>query len=192
MRLLITGASGMLGANLCNMLKDSFHAYGTSRNNYNGNKINNYKIFNLLEDDYSELLEWAKPDCVIHCGAITDIDYCQREKRKAMYVNGHSVRKFMKLKFNFKLIYISSDAVYGKNTHMACINDFTKPLNIYGESKLLGEQYCTERNKVNTVLRVTIIGRNLNESKMSFTEWIVNSVKNKESITLTLNNLVYA
>ena len=39
--------------------------------------------FDFLRDDYSALLKWSNPDVIVHCAAITNLDYCEENKIKA-------------------------------------------------------------------------------------------------------------
>ena len=74
--ILITGASGMLGATLANYFRD-FNIFGTADSEYK--KANfNYKKFNLLSENYNDLIDWSKPDIIIHCAAITNGNLCER------------------------------------------------------------------------------------------------------------------
>ena len=79
-RVLITGASGMLGANLVKLWSNKYNIFATSRSNFSDNAAKNYKIFDLKSEKYEELIEWAKPDIIVHCAAITNVDYCEENK----------------------------------------------------------------------------------------------------------------
>ena len=101
-----------------------------------------------------------------------------------MTVNGESVRKLIEVFPKAKLIFISSDAVFPLDTHMAKEINITAPVTVYGKSKKLGEQYLLNMSENGCVVRTTIVGKNINLLKQSFAEWIVNSVKNNTKINL--------
>lgn len=182
--ILITGASGMLGATLANILSEKFNVFATGNSNFKGN-FRRYKKFNLSSDDYSELITWSNPEIIILSGALTNGNYCKENPLLAFNVNGVSVKKFIDAtNKNVKLIYISTDAVYPSKLHLAKEIDCAFPENVYGKSKELGEFFLLNSDRKYTIIRTTIVGLNLNKSKVGFVEWIIESSKNNELITL--------
>jgi len=183
-RILITGASGMLGSTLVNLWNKHFDIYSTQREDFDSNPSNNFLHFDLLNNNYNKLLDWSKPDVIVHCGAITDVDYCELNKEIAKKVNGESVRKLLSNNYYARLIFISSDAVFPDEVSMPVEEHKAEPINAYGMSKYVGEKYIQDAGKPHVVIRTTIVGKNINLSKTSLVEWIINSVKNKKEITL--------
>ena len=174
----------MLGATLSIFLSKEFNVFATGNSSFNFN-FSHYKEFNLLSEDYNELIEWSNPDIVILSGAITDGNYCEKNPLLAFDINGVSVKKFIDAtNKNVKFIYISSDAVYPSKLHLAKEIDSSSPESVYGKSKELGEFFLLNSKREYTVVRTTIVGTNLNKSKSSFVEWIINSSINNESIKL--------
>jgi len=83
-----------------------------------------------------------KPDIVVHCAAYTAVDKAESEKELAITVNGFGTRWVAEAcrEVNAKMIYISTDYVFGGDGHTPYeVNDEKKPVNMYGQSKLLGE-----------------------------------------------------
>lgn len=184
LNILITGASGMLGSTLAFNLKDKFNVFGTGNSDFINAKFN-YLKFDLLSDDFNELIKWSQPDLIIHCAALTDVDYCQSNPWEALNVNAYSVKKLINATQDFvKFIFISTDAVFPFKLHMAKENDFRSPENIYGKSKELGEYFLLNSNREYLILRTTIVGLNTYNFKKSFVEWILNSVRAKKTISL--------
>ncbi len=184
LNILITGASGMLGSTLASYLRDRFNIYGTGNSNFKNTNFN-YKKFDLSTDNYKKLIEWSQPNLIIHCAALTDGDYCQNNPWEALNVNGYSVKKLMDASEDcVKIIYISTDAVFPSELHMAKEFDSICPENVYGKSKELGEFFLLNSNRDYLILRTTIVGLNVTRDKKGFVEWIVNSVKARETISL--------
>lgn len=183
--ILITGASGMLGASLVNDLKNQFNIYATG-NSFFKEQHNQFMKFDLKSDCYLELIEWANPDIIIHCGALTNGNFCEKNPNDAFNINGISVQKFLKATSNnVKIIYISSDAVFPSSLHLAKETDCVFPENIYGKSKELGEFFLNIfENRSYTIIRTTIVGLNLNKQKSGFAEWIINTAKENKEIGL--------
>ena len=184
MRVLITGASGMLGAALVDKWKDKFDIFATGRKNFSGNRANFFKLYDFLGESYDNLMEWAEPDVIVHCAAITNVDYCQNNPDQAITVNAESVNKFLQSRVASRLIFISSDAVFSDGIHMASEKNKTEPENVYGTSKSIGEKYICDSGGHHVAIRTTIVGKNINFAYQSFVEWIINSVKDGKEITL--------
>ena len=87
-----------------------------------------------------------KPDIVIHCAAYTAVDKAESEQELALTVNGFGTRWVAEAcrDVGAKMIYISTDYVFGGDGHTPYeVDDEKKPVNIYGRSKLLGEDAVT-------------------------------------------------
>jgi dTDP-4-dehydrorhamnose reductase len=185
LNLLITGATGMLGATLVNEFRDKFNVFATGNSDYKDSQVS-YKMFDLRSESYSELIEWSSPDLIIHCAAITDSNFCENNPRDAFDLNGISVQKLLNsTEDNVKVIYISTDAVFHEATHLATEKDFVSPENVYGKSKEIGEFFLqSSTNRKYTIIRTTIVGYNILRQGKSFVEWIINSALKNQNIGL--------
>lgn len=184
MRILITGASGMLGAALVNKWQDRFDIYATGRESFTNNSAKNFLAFDLLNESYDVLMDWADPDIIVHCAAVTNVDYCEEHPKQALAVNAESVKKFLESTTHAKLVFISSDAVFPDKLHMSSERDQTNPENVYGKTKEAGEKYILDAGKFHVAIRTTIVGKNINRAYQGFVEWIVQSVSSGKEITL--------
>lgn len=184
--ILITGCSGMLGASLSTHLSKYYKVYATGKSKY-VEGVKNYKSFDLSNECYKELIDWSHPDLIIHCAALTNGNYCQKNPQEAFEINGISVNKFLKsTSETVGIIYISTDAVFPSSLGFAKESDYVSPENIYGKSKELGEFFLNISSDRNyTIIRTTIVGLNINKHKsVGFVEWIINRAKKKEEIGL--------
>ena len=133
MQVLVTGANGMLGQDLCPILEDEgFEVIETDINNLD---ITDYK-------KVEKVLSEARPDIVIHCAAYTNVDKAEENLEMARLVNARGTENIAKVckKFNVKMVYISTDYVFdGENSQPYCPTDRTAPINNYGKTKLEGE-----------------------------------------------------
>ena len=188
-KILITGASGMLGTTLVKLLSKKYLVYATAGNDFLQNPAKNFKKFDLKTKNYKSLYNWVKPNVIVHCAALTSHEYCQSNPKEAMLVNGDSVKKLIKVFPEIKLIFISTDAVFPLKTHLANEKTKTSPVTTYGKSKELGERYLLSLAKNSCIVRTTIVGKNINSGKQSFAEWIVNSIKKGNKITLYGNTM---
>ena len=184
MRILVTGASGMLGSTLAIGLSKKHKVFGTGSSDIS--LPINYRIFDLSNDSYKELIDWSQPELIIHCAAITNGNYCQQYPLKAFEINGVSIQKFLNdTNKKVKIIYISTDAVFPSSIHLAKELDCVSPENVYGKSKELGEFFLkTSIDRSYTIIRTTIFGLNLNTNKTGFAEWIINTAKERKELGL--------
>ena len=173
----------MLGSSLAVALSEEHKVFGTGNS-----KISipvDYKLFDLSSDSYKDLIDWAQPELIIHCGAITNSNYCEKNFQDAFNVNGYSIKKLIDFtENNVKIIYISTDAVFSSKSHMAKESECREPENIYGKSKELGEFFLLNSGRDYLILRTTIVGSNPKSLSLGFVDWILKSVKNKQNINL--------
>ncbi|WP_152286906.1 SDR family oxidoreductase [Flavicella marina] len=184
MRILVTGASGMLGATLVKSLSKKFDVYGTGNSEYKDCPVA-YMQFDLSSDSFEELISWSKPKVIIHSAALTNGNYCNDNPLEAYNINAVSIRKLMNATDgDVEIIYISTDAVFPSKLNLAKEKDIVCPENVYGKSKELGEFFLLNSERKFSIIRTTIVGLNENTSKSGFVEWIVNSSIKNETIGL--------
>lgn len=174
----------MLGATFVKKWCNRFEVFATDKENFVNSPAKKFMAFDLVSESYDALMNWAKPDVIIHCAAITNVDYCEDNPEQAMAVNAESVNKFLKYGSDTRLIFISSDAVFPDGIHMAMEKDQISPENVYGKTKETGEKYIKDALGDHVAIRTTIVGKNINPSYQGFVEWIVNSIKNGKEIIL--------
>ena len=82
-----------------------------------------------------------RPDWIVHTAALTKVDYCQENPREAVEVNTAATKALADLSQQLmaRLIYFSTDYVFDGTQHLWYESSPTKPLNIYGATKLEGE-----------------------------------------------------
>ncbi|MBI5055412.1 MAG: dTDP-4-dehydrorhamnose reductase [Nitrospirae bacterium] len=153
MKVAFTGASGMLGYDIKNVFTDV-----------------ELLPFTRIELDITSLdksvtaIRDAKPDYLFHAAAFTDVDGSELDPEKAYLVNGIGARNITIACEEIKcpVIYISSDYVFD-GTKGEPYNEWDKPnpVNKYGLSKLLGEQFVTSLTNRFYIVRTSwLFGRN--------------------------------
>ena len=107
-----------------------------------------------------------RPTILLHTAAFTKVNECERDPERAFAVNAGGTMNVLKVarEHEARLIYFSTDYVFpGKLLGEYAENEATRPLNIYGTSKLEGERITLEYER-GTVLRTAqvfaAIGRN--------------------------------
>ena len=131
--ILVTGITGQLGFDVLKELKQrGADVIGTTRKEIDLTTETGAKNFILNK----------KPDTVIHCAAYTAVDKAESESELALTVNGFGTRWIAEAcrEVGAKMIYISTDYVFGGDGRTPYeVHDEKKPVNVYGRSKLLGE-----------------------------------------------------
>lgn len=177
----------MLGSSLCHLYNKKHDIYAFHRDQ----KIYTECLLDFsfdLSDNTSlqSVIKQIKPDIVIHCAGLTNLEECEKYPDLAYNSNVAVTKNIAQFcgSNNIKLIYISSDQIYGKTNDYSESNNILLPQNDYGKTKLLGEkkvfEYCSDA----VIIRTNIFGWNVKPKKVSFAEWIYYSLKNKERITL--------
>jgi len=147
--MLVIGAEGMLGRDLMGILHSSF-----PKNEVIGWDIDEIDI--QEENTTVKKIESLRPQIVIHIAAFTDVDGCELNQGKAFAVNAEGTRHvaLASSKCRAKMVYLSTDYVFdGEKREPYLESDPPHPLNVYGHSKLMGEQYVQEQVKDSLVIR---------------------------------------
>lgn len=168
MKILVTGAKGMLGQDLCPVLEDEdYEVVETSIENLDITDINNVQEIILKEN----------PDIVIHCAGYTNVDLAETEKELAHKINVIGTENVAKVcgENDVTLIYISTDYVFdGTKGKPYTPEDTPNPLNYYGETKLVGElavqEYCKKYYIVRTSWLYGHHGKNFVETMISLAD----------------------
>ena len=100
-KILITGALGQLGKSLKNHLSSNFESYFFSRGELDINNL----------ESLSEKLRSIKPDIIINCAAMTNVDNCEINSEAAFDINAHAISNF-KNNFEGTFIQLSTDFVF--------------------------------------------------------------------------------
>ena len=193
MKILITGASGLLGYDLWKTLKDEHELYASGRGD-NPDFINTKQWINLDITNQQETFEKVTKlncDLVIHSAAHSNVDDCQKNPELAFKINALGTRNICVAcqRFDTTMCYISTDYVFdGKNTPEDGYTEFdkTNPLSIYAKSKYWGEFYVKHLLNKFYIARVAwLFGSGRNNNFVSYT---LNSIKEKKEINVVKNN----
>src|SRR5579884_4112680 len=145
MRVLVTGANGMLGIDLCSLLEAAGHeVVRTDIAIREGLSVPAWEPLDITDTQavFHAVLR-HQPDAVIHTAACTDVDGCERHPDTAYRLNALGTWNVAAVcgGHHITLIYLSTDFVFdGTKTTPYTEFDTPNPINHYGASKLAGEQ----------------------------------------------------
>lgn len=131
-------------------------------------------------------VEKYRPDLIMHLAALTDVDLCERKKKLAMDINFRGTKHVASVckQYNIPLVYISTSVVFdGENSPSVGYTekDKTAPINIYGKTKLLGEEIIKKLVKNYLIVRIGwLIGGREKEKK--FIKHVFQKIKNGETV----------
>jgi dTDP-4-dehydrorhamnose reductase len=148
--ILVTGSNGQLGKEL----QQWATAYPQCKFVFASREDLKLHHFPLVENFFIAI----KPQYCINCAAYTSVDKAESEVDMAMLVNGEAVGNLAAIckKYQTKLLHISTDYVFdGESEEPYTEEDATGPINIYGHSKLLGEQLCRKENEEAIIIRTS-------------------------------------
>lgn len=158
---LILGTGGMLGTDLCTVFPDAV-------------KLAHDDIDIADRGQFIETIKRIEPDVVINAAAYTDVDGCEDEcnRELAFDVNGRApgyIAEGCSL-VGAKLVHFSTDYVFAGSKEEYVESDLTGPINVYGESKLLGEMNIIENMDDYRIIRTSWLfghhGRNFVETML--------------------------
>jgi len=139
----------------------------------------------LDKDRLRSYFKKIKPNIVIHCAGITNMEECGKYPEIAYKQNVEVTENIARACFNkTKLIYISTDQVYGEADDHSEVNINLLPINQYGKTKLQAEQKVKELCTDYIIIRTNIFGWNVKQERISSAEWIYYSLRNSDQITL--------
>lgn len=133
MKILVTGASGQLGYDVCEELK-------WRKADYIGTSSRELDITDSAAVE--QMLQELRPDAVIHCAAYTKVDQAEDEPERCWAVNAEGTKNLAAAcrRIHAKMLYISTDYVFpGTGEQFYEPTDPVGPVNTYGRSKLAGE-----------------------------------------------------
>jgi dTDP-4-dehydrorhamnose reductase len=178
-RLLITGASGLLGLNLAL----TAHALGYDVVGWANDSFMLHAQFpvlqvNLLDTDQirSRILE-VSPSLIIHCAALASLEGSEADPELARRLNAEVPGEIARVTFEheIKMIHISTDSVFDGKRGGYSETDTPSPLNVYAQTKLEGEYAVSSANKEAIIARVNFYGWSLS-GRRSLVEFFFNNL----------------
>lgn len=182
-KLIIVGADGFLGQKLTSMMKNRFKIIETTKEGIDGS----IRLDITDSKEVENVIEAENPSLLINCASMTNVDACELEPALAMKINGEGPTNLAEVaaKVNAKMIQVSTDYVFSGSLGNYSEDDLPDPINIYGKSKLQGEEQVKEKCPEYIIARVSVLyGYNNPNDKTTFVKWLIEKLKKKESVKI--------
>ena len=184
MRILVTGASGLLGLNMALEASQQHEVFGSVNSN-----VIQTTAFTVIQSDLTvpgaleKLIDESQPEWVINCAALANLEACEANPALAEKLNSELPEKLANYvaKGGARLVHISTDAVFDGKHGGYTEEDQPNPLSLYARTKLKGEQVVLAANPQAIVARVNLFGWSLS-GKRSLAEWFFNNLSAENSI----------
>lgn len=179
--ILVTGANGQLAMEFRSLIEHypAYHFLFVTKEQLPVNDKS------AVEDFFSG----NKISYCINCAAYTAVDKAETEKDIAFDINGHAVGSLASIcnKYDTQFIHFSTDYVFnGKSTMPYKETDFTDPVNMYGASKLSGEQEALKNNPSAIIIRTSWVYSSFGKN---FVKTMLRLMSEKESISVVNDQL---
>jgi dTDP-4-dehydrorhamnose reductase len=181
-RILLIGAKGMLGRDLLKILRSSNGTDSLENVEVIGWDVDEIDI--RQEVSTLSKIESLRPDIVIHLAAYTDVDGCEVNPDEAFRVNAEGMKHVAMgaQACGARVVYLSTDYVFdGEKKEAYVESDPPHPLNVYGQTKLKGEQYLQERVEDHLIIRTQWL---YGQYGKNFVSSILRQAREKQTLTI--------
>lgn len=189
MKILITGANGLLGYKLVQLLskQSDIQTIATGRKMISDLPAN--VTFHQLDITDSKqtgnLISQLKPQVIINTAAMTQVDQCETERELCWKSNVTGVENLINActKNQTHLVHVSTDFIFDGSHGPLDETAIPKPVNHYGESKLAAEKLLQQSSISWTILRtVLVFGVTPDMSRSNIVLWVKKSLEDGKTI----------
>ena len=173
MKLLVTGATGQVGREICAL---------ADRLGIDCQGLSSTQLDLTRETKVWRAVRRAKPTCVINAAAYTAVDAAEDNREECLGVNRDAVSYLGKSceRLGVPVLHLSTDYVFGGDqVSPYAETDEPRPLNVYGDSKLQGEQALASVLDEHIILRVSWV---FSEWRSNFVKTMVRSCQERETL----------
>ena len=195
--ILVTGSNGFIGSLLVHhLLQNSTHkVIGVSLGNCRTPSHSNFNYWNVditNPAQVKKVFNTHKPQVVVHCAAISQVDICEENPDLCTDVNVNATRYLVLevSKLNAHFIFLSSDFVFDGTKKWVTPETKPNPISVYGKSKLEAEKVVVSEVANWAIIRpVLVYGYSSSASRGNIFTWVLESLKNGKSINVVQDQL---
>jgi dTDP-4-dehydrorhamnose reductase len=190
MKILITGANGLLGQAVTILLtrETDFEIFLTSIENKPYLELEQAYIQLDITDkaEIKKLTFQFNPDVIINCAAYTNVDGCETERELCWKLNVDAVKNLIIASriSNSKIIHYSTDYVFDGKRGPYTEESVPNPISFYGRSKLASENALITSGVNFAIARTMVLYGTGIEVKPNFALWMISKLRNGETINV--------
>lgn len=186
MKILIIGASGLVGGNCLRYLSSQNHQCIGTYFSYPAKDTVYYDTLNIDNPGNFDLNKFS-PEVIIHCGALTHVDYCEQHPEESERLTVQSTHNVIEIarKFSSKLIFISTDYIFDGENGPYDEEAIANPISVYGQHKWDAEELIKKSNLPHLILRITNVYGDEERGK-NFVARIIEQAIKGQHLTLKL------
>ena len=184
MRLLITGANGLLGINLAMEATREHEVIGVDRGKLKSAPFQVLRADILKMDEINSTLDATNPNWMVNCAALANLEKCEADPLQARNLNTDLPGELATLcaKRNIHFVHISTDSVFdGTREGAYTEEDEPSPPGVYSQTKLDGERVVEQANPQAIIARVNFYGWSL-DARRSLAEFFVNNLSEGKNV----------
>lgn len=191
MKILVTGANGLLGQKLVKLLQqhDNIQLIATARS-ASVQQVSKGE-FHLLDTTHQlqveEIIGKLKPDVVIHTAAMTNVDQCETDRTGCWLNNVTAVEYLVAAcqQHNVHLVQVSTDFIFDGTMGPLDETAIPNPVNFYGKSKLAAEKLVIGSSLSWSILRTVLVyGISKDLSRSNIVLWVKKSLEEGKTISV--------
>lgn len=189
MKILVTGANGLLGQKLCELLQSDSEIQlvaTAARPLTMPLSAGEFHLMDITDQKAVEaVIKNTSPDVVINTAAMTQVDHCETQRDVCWKANVTAVDYLVKAcqTAGTHLVHVSTDFIFDGTRELLDESEEPKPVNFYGESKLAGERVVQDSEISWTIIRtVLVFGLTRDMSRSNIVLWVKKSLEEGKTI----------
>ena len=180
------GGSGLLAVNWATKICRDYEVYLIMHKRKI--QIPEVKVIHFNEDfesSFTQFISTLKPDLIINCAALTNVDFCEANPLMASEINTVLPKKLALIakRIKAKFVHISTDHLFDGQKKLYCEEDQVSPLNQYAKTKAAAEKEVLSIDENALIVRTNFYGWGLSYRK-SFSDFILEGLRNNSDLQL--------
>lgn len=191
MKILITGANGLLGQHLIKvLLEKNYQVFATGKGEhrlaFTQNERYSYHEMDIADgNSVSKVMSSVQPEVVVHAAAMTQVDNCELNPQQCERTNVQGTANvLMESELNCRhFIYISTDFVFDGEKGNYAEDDDLKPISYYGFTKMQAEAIVQTSEIAWSIVRTCLVyGNVLQGTRSNIISWVRDNLQQGKNI----------
>lgn len=185
MRIIIFGGSGFVGSKIAEIASENHLVYSTFLSN---EPSFGYRLKADVRNAYvvKKVVDYTKPDVVIHCASLAEPDKCEDDRQLAYDINVKGLENIVEaIGFkNILMIYLSTSSVFDGERGDRRENDLPHPINYYGWTMTESEKWLRSKTNISSLVIRTCMVYGSRDHKRNFASFLLNKLRNGETVEI--------